>query len=332
MKKEALYLLRLPMFNDDGGISTCLKFGYSSNIDQRLKQYGDYHPKFYILKKYEGGTQEDETRVKIYLKKFLIHHWEFFSDCQEVLDFFKTNDTLDKIRKVTSYITTSNENERMKGSRVYFWPYISCIKEVVEEVDTSLLLKDMTRLCEKKENLVLEFIKTRYPTEFPRILQEYKKWKKIDPRLTKFIIHLQDTSILISKRLQLLCESQDFTDEEKKIISRQVSESFNKYYNLVGPERCKALAYNATYINREIKNLMISKDDIKAKFQEMFEVGKRYTNKSIKETVGKIYMELGITKNPKATDINNYFRTKTVSIITESKEKINGLEILGIKE
>ena len=331
MKKEALYLLRLPMFNDDGSTSTCLKFGYSSNIDKRMGQYGDYHPKFYILKKYEGGTQEDETRVKVYLKKFLIHHREFFNDCQEVLDFFKTNDTLDKIRKVTSYITTSSEKERMKGSRVYFWPYISCIQGVVEEVDTSLLLRDMTRLCEKKEELVLEFIKTRYPTEFPQILQEYKKWKKIDPRLTEFIIRLQDTSILISKRLQLLCESQDFSDEEKKIIARQVSEQFDKYYNLVGPERCKALGYNQTLLGREIQNMMIPKDEIKSSFLGTFKPGDRYTNKNLKEIVGKIYIKLGITKNPKGSDIKKYFRVRLITI-TVNGERSNGLEILGIKE
>jgi hypothetical protein len=330
MKKEALYLLRLPMFNDNGSLSTCLKFGYSSNIDKRMRQYGDYHPKFYILKKYEGGTQEDETRVKIYLKKYLIHHREFFKDCQEVLDFFKTNDTLDKIREVTSYITTSNEKERMKGSRVYFWPYISCIQEVVREVDTSLLLKDMTRLCEKKEDLVLEFIKVRYPIEFPQILQEYEKWKKIDPRLTEFIIRLQDTSILISKRLQLLCESQDFTDEEKKIIARQASESFNKYYNVLGPERCKACGYNPTDMMREIEYLLISKDDIKEVFLSSFEVGKRYTNVETKGKVRKIYQDLNINKSPKAVDVKEFFSIKKAQIIMPDKTKVNGLEILEV--
>jgi hypothetical protein len=59
-----------------------------------------------------------------------------------------------------------------------------------------------------------------------------------------FIKYLQDNSTPFSVRLKILCETIDFTVEEKKLIAYEASSSFDRCYNLVGPERCKACGYN----------------------------------------------------------------------------------------
>ena len=68
-----------------------------------------------------------------------------------------------------------------------------------------------------------------------------------------FIDYLRDpTNGHISERLRLLCETKKFSDKEKSLIAHQVSEKFDQYYNLVGPERCYQLGFNITYIKKKI--------------------------------------------------------------------------------
>ena len=146
--------------------------------------------------------------------------------------------------------------------------------------------------------------------------------------ITRFIDHLRDTSIPMNLRLKELCETEDFTEEEKKVIAQQASEKFDKFYNLAGPERCRAHGYITSDIYREIE-VNASKDNITIEFYKEFKVNGRYTNKEAKEKIGNIYKRLGLYKNPKATDLLEFFEVKKVSIFLPDKSKVNGLEILN---
>ena len=147
-------------------------------------------------------------------------------------------------------------------------------------------------------------------------------------KITKTINDLRDTTDKpFTERLKELCES-GFTEEEKKMIAQQVSERFDKYYNILGPERCKANGYRPTDLEREIKALT-SKDNITREFCIRFKVGERYTNSEAKKMVGKLYEDIGLGyKKPKATDIFEYFEVKRVSMFDENRKKINGIELL----
>ena len=145
--------------------------------------------------------------------------------------------------------------------------------------------------------------------------------------ITDVINSLRDTtSKPFTERLKELCES-NFPEEVKKTIAQQVSEKFDKYYNILGPERCKANGYRPTDLEREIKALT-SKDNITREFCIRFKVGERYTNADAKAMVGKLYEDLGLShKTPKATDIFEYFEVKRVSMFDENRKKINGIEL-----
>ena len=115
------------------------------------------------------------------------------------------------------------------------------------------------------------------------------------------------------------------------MIAQQVSERFDKYYNILGPDKCRACGYRSTDLEREIEFLM-SKDNVAREFCLRFKVGERYTNAEAKAMVGKLYEDLRlIHKTPKATDIFEYFEVKRVSMFDENRKKINGIEILGLK-
>ena len=155
---------------------------------------------------------------------------------------------------------------------------------------------------------------------------------KLD-EIGQYIEYLRNPSVgTMSERLRKLSESEEFTDEEKSLIARQVSEKFDKYYNILGPERCAQLGYNVTSINREIDNLKVSDDDIKKKFMEAFKVGDKVSNIELKEKVGDLYKELDLNLSPKARDLDKYFQIKKVKVKDlKTNSFINGLEILGVK-
>ena len=150
-------------------------------------------------------------------------------------------------------------------------------------------------------------------------------------RIGMYIEHMRDTSIYISQRLKELCETDEFSEDEKKIIAQQTSELFDKYYNLLGPERCKATGYNIAYMKREIQDLLVPKEDIRNKILSAFKVGEKYSNVYIKENLKIIYNELGLNKNPKATDLELYFLIKPTKVLDSTNTRLNGLEILGIR-
>jgi dimeric dUTPase (all-alpha-NTP-PPase superfamily) len=92
------------------------------------------------------------------------------------------------------------------------------------------------------------------------------------------------------------------------------------------------LSYKTDRLTIEIPNLLVSKDNLKEKFLDVFKVGDRYTNKSIKEAVRLIYEEFGLKKSPKATDINEYFETSAINVLMPDKTYVHGLKILSVKE
>lgn len=149
-------------------------------------------------------------------------------------------------------------------------------------------------------------------------------------RMTEYINDLRKTKDYPMKnRLKDLCETKEFTEEEKKIIAHQVSEKFDKYYNLLGPEKCKAAGYNTTDLSREIE-FMLSKKSIQSKFCSQFLVGNRYSNQDAKSRIKKIYEELNFDKTPKAVDLLDFFEVRKVQII-EGGKKVHGYEIIGLK-
>ena len=86
-------------------------------------------------------------------------------------------------------------------------------------------------------------------------------------------------------------------------------------------------------MNKEINDKSISPEDIKLEFYANFKISERYAKIDAKEIIRKIYSKLGITRTPKASDLQIFFEikpVKTKSLISGKME--NGFEILKIKE
>ena len=73
-----------------------------------------------------------------------------------------------------------------------------------------------------------------------------------------------------------------------------------------------------------------SSDKIKSAIILEFHEGDKLSNKEIKSKLSKIYKDLGLTYNAKASDIEKYFETKRNRTRVDGKQ-IEGLELIKIK-
>ena len=276
---------------------------------RRIENPWKNHAEFYF--KTIGKTKEET--IEIFSKRLD----EKLRETYRLLRAFEGAVEEDKsalLRKYTKDIASSN----------YMDDYVSISFVNGEKIPVK------NNLVYISEQRAYEIQQIDYKDRFSVFSSIQKEGLKLD-RLSKAIGRLRETSIPFSARLKYLCESTEYSDEEKKIIAQQASESFDRYYNLLGPERCKALRYNITDLKKEIADISIPKEKISQTFQSNFLVGARYSNVQAKEIIRKIYSELGMNKSPKATDLNNYFVFKKVKFPDSTGKMINGIEILGTK-
>lgn len=315
---------------------TVVKIGYCSDKDKqqynRELSYRTENPNIIHYKSIPGGDLIDENKLHIKFKDKRIKGKEWFILDNELLEFIINLNSLEDIRQETKDIQGSSVK-----SKKYDYAIIRSIISV--QYPDLNLLQDCDEHSFRCSSINLDLCRIgdidlyldRYGLDKNKYLSALEYYKNnTDTKMSDFIAKMRDTSILIPVRLKELCETSEFTDDEKKVIAQQASERFDRYYNLVGPERCKALGYNQTLLGREIHNMLVSKDEVRLSFLETFKPGERYTNKDLKDIVGKIYINLGISNKPKGSDINNYFHTKKV-LISKDGIRVNGLEIISEK-
>lgn len=135
-----------------------------------------------------------------------------------------------------------------------------------------------------------------------------------------------------SIKMKMLCEI-DADDVEREILLDQVPLIYKNYYQTLGPERCKALSYNKTYIEREYSDLQFDISNLESEIYKEFNTNTKYTKAYIKETLAKMYTSLGYNKTPKANDLEEYFELKVCKVLNQITGKWeNGFKIIKIKE
>ena len=111
-----------------------------------------------------------------------------------------------------------------------------------------------------------------------------------------------------------------------------IPKDYRNYLNYLGPERIRAIGYREIVLKREIANIL-GNESIKQELVNLFEVGKRYLLRDIKETLRGVYKTLGLTKTPKASDLEDYFEVKEVIFYnSETKKRDRGYEIIKLIE
>lgn len=190
-------------------------------------------------------------------------------------------------------------------------------------------LNNLVLIAEKR---AFEIQQTDYADRFSvmnNVLQN-TELNDVSEEIDAFFL-LFDNMKTYKEKLQFFYET-DLSEIARSRIKAQLQTSDKKMkkFMIVGKDRLKALGYNPTYADKELGIITFSPERLKERVQEEFHKGNRIAKSEIKERLAKIYDELGYQRTAKATDIEEWFMVKSITIIT-NKKKINGFEILNLK-
>lgn len=131
-----------------------------------------------------------------------------------------------------------------------------------------------------------------------------------------------------SNRLKIVCNFLDRFPTLEKMISQQVIQyKYISYWKVLGSDVCKANLYREDFLKDRFKDVcLVSRE--KEEIIKNFLIGKEYSKKEIKTKLGEIYSKIGISKTPKATELNEYFNLKIIKL---KKTRENGFLIQSIK-
>ena len=128
-------------------------------------------------------------------------------------------------------------------------------------------------------------------------------------------------------------------DIAKQVLDNIYDTSYSKYYWTISSSRAGSLKYQKGNLEEEYQNIINPKDlsqieeDVRTKILSSFLPENRYLKSDIKETLRKIYEDLGYNKTTKASDLEEYFELHPCQIKNkETGKKDNGFEILKKKE
>ena len=150
--------------------------------------------------------------------------------------------------------------------------------------------------------------------------------------LQNFIYEFEGTN-KFSEKLRIYCEYLDnyknniFIFDNIRIFVKEPE--YQKYYDFYGTSGCKSKEFVKKNLEKGFIN-NIREDSIT--INSIFNIGVSYTKKDIKQKLKDIYSSLGISKTPKATDLEKYFEIDEVKISNpETGKRENGFKIISKK-
>ena len=134
---------------------------------------------------------------------------------------------------------------------------------------------------------------------------------------------------IFREKMKLFCEFIDKYSENPEVINllylKIKDPKYREYYSYYGTAGCRAAGYEEKPLKEGLLNLS-KEDKLFVVINNNFKAGDRFTKKDIKNKLGNIYKDLGITSTPKATDLGKYFKlTRTMITLENSKE--NGFKL-----
>ena len=134
-----------------------------------------------------------------------------------------------------------------------------------------------------------------------------------------------------AERMKLICESGLPNEKLEEVFSHLENGNYRNFYLGLGPEKCKALGYNFTFMKKEYSLKFFNTDRVREEILSQFKIGDRMTSVDIKSQLGIIYRGLSYEKTPKATDLEEYFETRSIKLKDGTGKWVNGFELLKLK-
>ena len=140
---------------------------------------------------------------------------------------------------------------------------------------------------------------------------------------------IYDTLKTAREKLKYICEA-DLSSLSRERIEGSVDDKMKNYLSL-GKDRCKALGYDTSYINRELGIITFDPKKLRDEVYDIFKVGDRLGRDEIKNQLGDLYNFIGYGRKPKATDLENWFEIKGVLLTLDGGKRVHGFEIIKKK-
>lgn len=332
-----------------------IKIGFSDSWENRKGFYVSANPLTKFLFTIDGGIEQDEKNLHAYFKEFKYQGYgkEWFNYDEDIIEFFRTNDTIEKIRQIVG-----EPEERITDIPI---PVNQVVQVLALLNNWGAKNKAMDQERQKLAHLgtfdakeILESIKSRHSADFPTIERLVTMWFDIQNEIKSYSIsELSDSDRTkydkeIEKFYQDIAASNqfhinfrvfcNFLDQHKdnRYIIRQLFDKildvrFWLYYTYLGVVECRAKVFRDNLLSQVLVDSLREKE-VREEVVKVFDIKVRYSLKDIKARLREIYTKFGMSKNAKASDINEWFRTKTVTIFDEARNRTNGFEILSLKE
>ena len=293
-----------------------LKIGFTDNLSSRLESYVTHTPDYELLKTREGD---------LILEKYLLNYFkdfnyrgEWFRFDQKIVDEFD--------------IVQLDRTVLIKKQQKRFSPDLS--KDIEKEFMTN-------HKIDISKNTEMRRIYLAYRHKFPLIdkseISNYVNsfldyFNSISENLLNFYSNFWKNSSYVD-RLKFLCENGNTLSlsDLETFFSLLRRDSYRDFYLGLGPEKCKALAYNFTFMKKEYSLKFFNTDRVREEILSQFKVGDRMTSVNIKSQLGIIYRGLSYEKTPKATDLEEYFETKSIKLKDNTGKWVHGIELLKLK-
>ena len=226
----------------------------------------------------------------------------------------KTEELLENYTVVPNKVTLAEKYKRDIVSSNYKFDYVS-VNEHTGKVPVPCLNK-LVLISEKR---AFDIQQVDYKDRFSVFNALERESMICSNDITDFLSEFNNQKSFYDK-MKLLCNNELNKDTVITLLD-YIPLTYKTFYLSLGPERCKALGYNKTLIDRE---LALQKFDINNMIPEIhntFKVGEIYSLADIKEKLKKIYSSSNYNKTAKATDIEFYFD------ISEYTKRVDGKKV-----
>lgn len=347
-----IYVLKSAGYDENNQYIDLLKIGYSQDWKIRKAQYILHNPTIKIL--YEIPDLEEEWEHKLHYKfkkyKYKDYGNEWFYYRNEILEYFKTNNTPDLIRKdkelrvVQSKYSISKSDEIIVTRIISFWLTEDSGNDETKFHNNSLRLYGIVKDVIQKSiafgkfdiDSVYYILKTDYnvPSDVIKYIKE--ELGKNYPEKIQTIINRfnYEFTTFVDKMKYLCSQKENLNEDEYSVVLNSVPMDYRNYLTIFTVKEIKSKEYRKLDLEKEFKiryeNQYIKPKIIK-EITATFITGSKYTKSEIKEELGKIYKNLGYNSTPKATDLEQWFEIKSTTIKNQSGKWVNGIEIIKKK-
>ena len=336
-----IYVILSAAFKKDSSTEyeSLLKIGYCRDDREKVRTatYLTENPTIKILFTIPGGTEQDEKNLHHHFRKYLVYGNEWFSYEQEILDFFTTHTTKESLLNLDLHLSKKKLTELQKERDDKFLEnkqkYINPILHSLENVNEIEYITKQEELVKTLNKLFLTSsdIDIYFRNIYPNV--DFDTPEIIGSKAIKILIEFENQLYFTGKMKYLYSLNME-PDIAKQVLDNIYDTRFSKYYWTISASRAGSLNYQSGKLEEEYNSLMgfkTNENEIKEKILQTFLVDSRYLKSDIKETLRKIYEELGYIKTPKASDLEEYFEIKECKITNSLGKQDHGFRIVKIK-